>query len=478
MPQNRIPYFAEYLYVSPSPSSGFCFLHYTGLLNNNFENISQNHNLLKEINRVQNVSFSFSPSRTEIKQLGKRSQVSYPNVNPPNIRLDFEYLLNGLKNDARIGLNVNYSQYQYPNSGGTSFYSNNFAVNVLSGLMGRQLTQPTGDPYFPLATRDNRNIFLVRCNETDQFLKHGKENLSNPDFTQPGADAESTGYQVFAFGNCFLDSYHTQGAVHSMPSSSVSFSCENVAFYMSGSGCNIPAINTQTRQIVNSNKFVIPISMNEGGPYILNPGDIALSIVISGDPTSDSTKTGLGIDFNNILINSYQIGMNFNRDVLGSIGYKCPLDRQINFPVFVDLNFGMTVGDTTSGTFIDLLNVDSGYNITIQLKNPDHCHPFTTQNTNPRQSGPVFTGENLVAIQYDFKDAKFMGINYNTTIGSNKTASLSFRGEIDPDVTGKGFYISGLLGIEKLEDFLIDENGSFVIDENGAPIVGNLIPLY
>lgn len=473
MGQNRIIYPAEYIFVGPSPSTGYSFLHYTGLLNNNYENSTQNHNLLKEINRVQNVSFSFAPTRTEVKQLGKRSLVSYPNVNSPNIRLDFEYLLNGLKNDARIGLNVNFAQFQYPFSGGTPYYANNYSVNLLSGLMSRQFTQPTADPYFPASMRDNRNIYLVRCNETDQMIKHGKEVLSSPDFLQVGADAESTGYQVFAFGNCYLDSYQTQGAVSSIPRSNVSWSCENVAFYLSGSGCNIPALNLQTRQIANNNKFVVPVTYNEGGPYILNPGDIILNIISSGDSLS-----GLGIDFNNIAINHYQISMNFNRDIMNSIGYKCPLDRQINFPVFIDLAFGMTVGDTTSGTFIDLLNIDSGYNLAIQLLNPS-CHPpYINTIVHPRQAGPVFTGDSQIAISYDFRNAKFIGISYNTTIGSNKTATLNFRGEIDSDVTNKGFYISGLLNVEKIEDFLIDENGNFVVDENVDPVVGNLIPLY
>ena len=473
MPQNRISYYSEFLFVGPSPPSGHHFVHYTGLLNSDHTDLIHNHNLLMEINRVQGASFSMSPARTEVKQLGKRSLVNYPNVNAPNIKLDFEYLLNGVKNDARIGLNVNYAQYHYPNSGGTPKYSDNYSVNLLSGLMGRQLTQPTIDPFFPLAMRDSRNIFLVRCNETDQFLKHGKEKLTLPDFTQAGADSESTGYQVFAFGNCYLESYQTQGAVSSIPKSSVSWSCENVAFYLSGSGCNIPAVNLQTRQIVNNNKFVVPLSMIEGGPYILNPGDILLSIISSGDSLS-----GLGINFDNIAINDYQISMNFNRSTLDSIGYKCPHDRQINFPVFVDLNMGMTVGDTTSGTFIDLLNIDSGYNIALQLRNPPDCPPYINTDTHPRQSGPVFTGAGQVAISYDFRDAKFMGISYNTAIGNNKSATLSFRGEIDPDSTNRGFYISGLLNVEKLNDWLVDDDGYVVFDENSDGVVANLVPLY
>lgn len=473
MPQSRISYHTESLFAGPSPSTGFHFMSYVGTLNNNHVDLVKNHNLLHEINRVQNISFSFNPGRTDIKQLGRRQLVDYPNVNPPNIKLDFEYFLNGVVNDARLGLNVNYAQYHYPNTGGTPYYADNFTVNLLSGLMGRQLTQPTSDPFFPLVCRDNRNIFLVRTWDTDQQLrKRGKEKVTEPDLTRIGADSESTGYQIFAFGNCYLENYRTRGAVNDFPTSSVSFSCENAAFYLSGSGCNIPAINTQTRQIVNSNKFVIPITYNEGGPYTLHPGDMILDITSSGDSLS-----GLGVDFNNIFITNYQIDMNLNREPLSSIGYKCPLDRQINFPVFVDLNFGMTVGDTTSGSLIDLLNIDSGYNIILRLRNPE-CAPFTTETGNPRQSGPVFSGSRHTAIRYDFRDARFIGMNYNTAIGTNKSANLSFRTEVNPDEPSKGFYISGLLNIEKLEDFLLDEDGFPLFDHASGPIVTNLVPLF
>ena len=512
MPRNRVSYPAEFVLCGPSPSSGMHFMSYLGVLNNTHTNLVQNHNLLRQINRVQNVSFSLAPTRTEVKQLGKRNLVDYPNVLEPNIQLSFDYLLNGLGNDARIGLNVNHAQWQYPHSGGTPKYANNYTVNLLSGLMGRQLTQPTSDPYFPLAMRDNRNIFLVRCAESDRMMRHGKEILTEPDFTQNGVDLGVTGFEVFAFGNCYLDSYKTQAAINSFPMASTSWTCENAVFYTSGSGCNIPAINTQTRQTVNSNKFVIPQLFNEGGPSILNPGDITLDIssfhsfsdwgnltamTASGDwedltaETSNAdwgplngniqpgnNMSGLGINFNDVAITNYQISMNFRRDALSSLAYKVPLDRQISFPVFVDLTFGMTVGDSSSGSFIDLLNRDVPYNLTIKLKNPDcnRCNPYT--NTNPRHDGPVFTGTNHIAAQYDWRGARFMGIEYSTSIGENKSARLSFRGEIVPEVVEAGFWISGLLNLERLHDSLVDENGNFVIDENSQPIVTNLIPLF
>ncbi|MDP2692668.1 MAG: hypothetical protein Q8O88_03460 [bacterium] len=472
MPQNRVTYYSQGVFVGPSPASGFHFLSYDGTLNNNFEDLITNHNLLKRINRVQEIDFFIQPTRSEIKQLGTRGLVSYPNVNPGLVQLSFDYLMAGLINDARLGLNVNYAQFNYPYSGSPK-YADNYSVNLLSGLMGRQLTQPTEDPFFPLATRDTRNIFLVRENETNQLNKQVKESFSGTDQTQPGTDLAVTGYQILAFGNCYLESYRTSAAINQIPRTQVSYSCENIAFYTSGSGCNIPAIHPKSGYSANSNKFVIPNTMDEGGPFILLPGNILLDISSSGDHLS-----GLHFNFQDIKIQSYDISMGFNRQPLNSIGYRHSLDKQIDFPVFVDLNFTMFFGDSNSGNFVDRLFIDSGYNINIRLRNPLCGSPFTTTLTNPRHDGPIFTGEGQEAIRYDFRGAKFMGASYTSAIGTNANGTLSFRTEINPDLIDKGFYISGLLNVEKISDYLIDEEGNFILDENNAPIASNLIPLF
>ncbi len=491
----RIPYFSQYVLVGPSPATGYHFLFHDGGLNNEYNNLGPNHNLLLAINRVQNVTFALESEREEVRQLGTRSLVDRPNINAPKINIQFEYLLNGLANDARLGFNVNYGKFHHPFSG-TPYYSDNFNVSLLSGFMGRQFTQPSGDPYWPIPMRDNRNIFLVRAPEFEEIQRLGEHRLDKPDLTQ-GVDFLAPQYEVLAFGTCYLDSYETSAAVNSFPKSRVSFSAENVCFYLSGSGCNIPAINTTTRKLANANKFNIPEVRDEGGPRVLLPGDIVLDIAATGA----SQITGLGLNFNNITITDYSISLDFNRDLLNSLGHKCPLDREITFPVIANLTFGTVMGNLTSGHFIDMLNRDSGYNVTIKLRNPPNppfyarnetVKPFTglggTAGTSggttnfvssgtPRHSGPAFA-DGDVAIRYDFRGAKFNSVGFSTAIGTNKRAEVSFSVEVDPDNLSKGLFISGLLNIEKIEDYLIDESGNYIIDEESNIVVGNLFPLF
>lgn len=490
----RIPYFSQAVFVGPSPSSGYHFIYHDGILNNDFSNLGPNQNLLMFINRVQNATFSIETEREEVRQIGTRSLVARPNINAPKINLQFEYLLNGLANDARIGLNVNYAQFQFPHSG-TPFYSNNFNVSLISGLIARQFTQPSGEPYWPYPMRDNRNIFLARAREGTEIQRLGEHRLDEPDLTQ-GVDPLATGYEVLAFGNCYLDSYETSASVNGFPRSKLSYFAENVCFYLSGSGCNIPAINTTTRQLINQNKFNIPEVRDDGGAYILHPGDIILDI------SGASNVTGFGLNFNNIAITDYNISLDFNRDLLMSLGHKCPIDREITFPIIANLTLGTVVGDLTSGHFIDILNQDSDYNIVIKLRNPLINPPFSPRNqTVPfssgsagsagtagvgvvissgspsRHSGPALANGD-VAIRYDFRGAKFNSVGYNTSIGINKKAEVSFSVEIDPDDLTKGLFVSGLLNIEKIEDYLITESGEYIIDEQNNIIVANLIPLY
>lgn len=475
MPRNRVSYPCQFLLVGPSPASGYHFVDYTGLLNDDYDSLILNHNLLKQINRVQNVGISIETNRTEIKQLGTRTILSRPTINAPKITIDFEYLVYGLINEARLGFNVNYAQFQYPYTG-EPYYSDNFNVNLLSGFMARQFTQPTTEPYWPYPMRDCRNIFLVRAREFQELQILGEHRFDVPDTTQ-GIDPEATGYEVMALGNCYIDSYETSASVNDLIRAKVTYTCDSADFHLSGSGCYIPAINTQTRQPIRNNHFVIPEIREEGGAHVLLPGDVTVSFV----PSGFSDFTGLGIGFSDMKIQDYSIGINFNRESLESLGYKCPIDRKVTYPVYASLQFGILMGDCQSGNFLDTLNLDSGYNITIKVKNPPNS-PFPvyseyTISQNPRHDGPSY-GHSDIALRYDFRGAKFDNIAYNSEIGINKKAILNFSLNLDPDNLQEGLFISGLLNVEKLSNYLIDESGYYILDEVNKPIAIDYPPVY
>ena len=71
---------------------------------------------------------------------------------------------------------------------------------------------------------------------------------------------------------------------------------------------------------------------------------------------------------------------------------------------------------------------------------------------------------------------------YNSAIGSNITFSASFNVEVNPDNLTEGFFISGVYGMEKVEDFVLleggDDEGYYLQQESNALMVTNLIPPY
>ena len=75
---------------------------------------------------------------------------------------------------------------------------------------------------------------------------------------------------------------------------------------------------------------------------------------------------------------------------------------------------------------------------------------------------------------------------YTTDIGDNKAFDASFSVEIDPDHhpdhQGSGLFISGVLGAEKVEDFVLLEGGTdnafYLQQETNDLLTTNLFPLY
>ena len=107
-----------------------------------------------------------------------------------------------------------------------------------------------------------------------------------------------------------------------------------------------------------------------------------------------------------------------------------------------------------SGSLVDLVSINSGYDFTIKV-DPTSCTGSTAA---PINAGAIPIKREDEALRYSFVGAKLENFSYDTDIGgNNKVFSASFNVEIDPDDRSKGFFISGVLGAEKVEDFILLE---------------------
>jgi|TARA_R110000824_G_C15215514_1_gene677102 hypothetical protein len=473
MARPNVIYNCQALYVGPAPESGYNFVGYNGgAPSNDHANLYQQLNLLHSIDRIQGVNYTINTPPTDINQLNKRGLIAREIVNYPTVDLSFNYLLCGTKNEARLGLNVNYPQFQYPQEG-TPYYSDNLDVSILSGFFETNKNAKIKRPNQQFSVnqyRDCRNIYVaVNPEGTDINQEYLKEDFLQPDIYQ-GIDNNAPSYDVISFGNCYLNSYATNGQVGGFPAASVAYTCYNINFDISGSGFKAPDIDTKTGGLNNRSDVVIPRILAEEGYSALRPGDISL--------TTDSFS-GLGVDFNKLHIQSYEIGIELNKEPLGTLGYRFPVDNRPNTPIFASLSLNGIVESGNSGSLVDLVNINSGYDFTLQV-NPRITCP--TSIAPPINAGAIPINRGDEALRYSFVGAKLENFNYSSSIGNNKIFDASFTVEIDPDNRSNGFFISGVLGAEKVEDFILLEggvdNGFYLQEENETLLVTNLIPLY
>ena len=482
---SRVLYNVEGLFVGPS---GHNFLSYFGgAPHDDYSNPLITHNLIKQIDRVQSLSYDISIPHTQINQLNTRSVLGRPIINPPEVNFSFRYLVSDLSNESKLGLYVNYPQFEEPFSG-APFFANNTGHTLLSGFVDEEEHQDfyyqegTYDPFFPARTyRDKKNFYLaVRGDLEDIFTGERLENLTSRD-PQEVTDPNATGYNVISFGRCYMTSYSTEAAVGTFPTVDVTYVGENIMFETSGSGFMSPTIEPKNGNQFSDMHCVIPKRIERNPISVVRPGDINFAV---------DSFSGMGIDFDNLHLESYVISFDVPRDTEKSLGYKFPISRKVNFTAPVTIDINGIVEKMSSGSLIDLVNVNQDYNFTITLDMPGICkEPNTGEPVHPGVV-PLETRTDEL-IRYSFNGAKLDKFSYDTSIGENKVFSASFSTEIDPDDLSKGLFMSGFLSDRKLEEYHLLETDSpldgstgdfdgfrLELEETSGLLVENYIPLY
>lgn len=450
MPKNRVLYNTQGLYIGPSPSSGYHFINDAGQLNNITDNQYNNFNLIKKINRVTNFNYNISVPREEFKQLGK-SKTQNTIINHPTVEVDFEYYLNGITNEARMGWNVNH-EFNEEVRTGQLVHPNNFSTFVFSGLNTYDTNeQPDTSPFWPGSNRSSKNLFLTITygQNEDEVTKR----LSSNEIFNRVAN-------VISFGDGYMTSYETSCAVGETPKAKVGFVCDNIIFYTGSSGVGIPAINPRTRETYNDIKFVLPEEPVVNDLSIVLPSEITLDIQQTGDQSYIDTNniTGFGVKFSDIKIQSYSIGIKFDREDMTSIGFKAAVNRRINFPVPINLTISAIVGEESASDLMNQIKQDDKYNITLKMKDR-----FSS---------------NLV-VRYDFTKSALQSYDYSTSIEEDRRLNMNFKINATPDDLTEGFFVSGqLTNIYTADLLLLEDQAGLLTTENNEEIFLNLVPLY
>ena len=386
MPRNRIIYNVEGLYVAP----------YSGEQNPSSDYYLPNNLILKRLEKIQNFNYSIQQPRLDAQGFGQKQNIFRGLGGPSEVTFNFSYIPDGLTNENRLNFNVN-------NLSG-------FNAPMFSGLCTNN------------SLLNRRDFYLaINKNENDLFSENATltNSLINPTNITQIINSNSQNCGLLHFQNAYLNEYSFNVSLGNIPVVNQSYVADNIVFYTSGSGVKYSILDLKSglNQIQNDT-IIIPKSLNYNqsaisGQNILLPTNANVSFY---------TNNTTGVLFYTDTIQGLDYTLSFNRKSYRAINYKLPLLRKIEFPVNGKLNTSFVVEEDLAGSFFDTLNRDEDYNVVVDFNNT--------------QAGVNRT-------KLTFSGCKFTNINYDSSIGSNKTATLSFDFNLDPDFGRRGIFASG-----------------------------------
>lgn len=367
-------------------------------------------NLIQPLERVQSVNYSFDIPRQNITQIGSKYTAAISPIEAPIVNLEISTIQNILANENKIGFNVNYPNF-FSGNNGNSIY-NGFNYDILSRFTSIEYTGMSG-LFYPQRYADKRNIF-VSMSSGNREREVENDNFNNP---------------TYGFGNCYLSKYSWAVSINSLPVTKFNYVCENAQFYNRNNG-QLPSLISRTASNPPGRAFIIP-------NYSGSNNNIAAALPIDTVITINNTGYGgmvdsenIGVRISDFKIQGASFELNLERRNLDSIGFQLPVNRKINYPVFVNLSVDAIVGNEYVGSINNIFKSDSPYDINIKLNNK--C----------LQTGAESYKNTL--IQYDFKSAYLNNISYNSQVGGFKTVSFNFIQEMNPE-NGIGLFMSGLV---------------------------------
>lgn len=383
---NRVIYNTQGLFVAP----------YSGEQSAGKDYFLSNTRILKRIEKLQSFNYSIQKNELNAQGFGQKQNIFRGQGLSPEVSFNFTYIPDGVTNENRLDFNVNH------------FSGSN--LPMFSGICSNDQSLNNRDFYLVI-NKNNNDIF-----SDNAIFNNSIVNPSNP--TQV-SDSNSKNYDLIHFQNCYLNEYSFNVSVGNLPEVNQSYVADNITYYASGSGVKYTYVDLKSgNNIFNNETIIVPKNLNYNqtsisGQNILLPGDANVSFF---------TNNTTGVLFYTDTIQNLDYSLSFNRKPYRAINYKFPLLRKIEFPVNGILNTSFIINQTLSGSFFDTLNANDDYNIMVN---------FNSSKVGVDRTRFIFSG------------CKFNNITYDSSIGSNKTASLSFNFDLDPDFGRRGIFASG-----------------------------------
>jgi hypothetical protein len=430
MARDRIIYNVEGLFVGP----------YSGEQNPSSDYYLSGYQILKKLEKVQSFNYAIQKNELDAQGFGQKQNIFRGQGLAPEVTFNFSYIPDGVTNENRLDFNV-------------ADFKSSFQAPMFSGLCSNN----------PLLNK--RDFYLIiNKNDNDLFKNYPLSIYSiDPTGLDDVLDPNSRNYGILHFQNAYLNEYSFSTAVGNLPEVNQSYVADNITYYLSGSNIKYSILNLRSGFAENqSDQIIIPKSLNYNDPEISGQ-----NILLPGDASVTFYTNNTGVAFYTDTIQSLDFSLNFNRKAYRSINYLLPLLRKIEFPINGTLNTSFIVKENLSGSFLDTLNSDDNYNVIVNF---NKC----SSNNN-----------GIYPTRFIFSGCRFNNINYDSSIGSNKTATLSFNFDLDPDFGRRGIFASGnvlycnatstLEGTESSVDYQLTATENSIVYTLGDNLIRTLI---
>ena len=389
MARKRVIYQSEGLYVGTTSGNGH---------NENLDNgatigtVARVGTTPDQLYRVQSINYGFDIPRQDVNQFGQLARIDQVILEQPTVDLDFSYYTETGYNESRIGFHV----------GGS---------NALSHFLDGSIGKINADTSVPGSN------YYVRVTAEGNDLNIGNETTD----------------KVIGMGNMFVSNFTAEASVGSFPTTSITAEGMNMKFYSAGQGTNaahaVPSVKPSDGSSITQTFQLPAATQHEDAtqPTALRPGDVKIGVTSLGL----DNKLWRGVDASELKVQSFSISADMSRENLERLGSKFAYSKELEFPLTATLTLEAIVSDLVADDIEDIVNDDdSAYDAMIKIYAPNNADDFTPGNTNH-------------AIAYTMKNMKTDSLSFSSSIGDNKTVSLTATAQMGAkDDTNNGLFIS------------------------------------
>ena len=314
----------------------------------------------------------------------------------------------------------------------------NVPVNVgIGGTSNNKTFSPTLENNYPEGTASVINVTClsgILTKVTDDKNMFVRTVAQGNDVTV--ATTGTLDQAIIAFGNVVMNNYAANGAVGDFPTVTVGNEARNISFHTgannfkssaAGQRYQLPSLDSNGSRV--NGTFSLP-DFNDTSDLtiavsVFKPGNIVLDL-------SQYALSGFGIDTSSASLNaqSYSLSIAMQRDSLKKLGNTFEFSKEITFPINYSLSVDVLVSDLVVGNMLTMVTgKDVSFDVSIS-----HIKPGTENSSLGRITGARYTA----------KSTLLESMSFSSSIGANKTATLTFGGQISsPQDATKGILMHG-----------------------------------